>query len=121
MIVIFSDHTDRLVVIFQQTARNHFWETGFLMQSYNTWPVCTPENGFYANYRGQRSLSAFLHLKHINVMNTPDDILQALLSAPVWGKEEINDLVSNRLMQIPTKFDDSIKQNGPVLFLQYTK
>ena len=46
-----------------------------LMQSYmlnigqnpllnNTWPVCTPENGPYANYRGQRSSSAFSNLKH---------------------------------------------------------
>ena len=44
-----------------------------LMQSYmldtvqqpmlnNTCLVCTPENGPYANYRGQRSPSAFLHL-----------------------------------------------------------
>ena len=24
----------RLVVIFQETARNHFWEAGMLMQSY---------------------------------------------------------------------------------------
>ena len=26
--------TSRLVVIFQETARNHFWEAGMLMQSY---------------------------------------------------------------------------------------
>ena len=25
---------NRLVVIFQETARNHFWEAGMLMQSY---------------------------------------------------------------------------------------
>ena len=77
--VAFSDIS--LVVIFQETARNHLWEAGMLMQSYmletvqypmlnNTCPVCTPENGPYANYRGQRSPSAFLYLKrHINVNN----------------------------------------------------
>ena len=51
----------------------------------------------------------------------PDVISQALLSAPVWGKEQISDFVCNRLMQILTKVRDSIKQKSPVLFLQYTK
>ena len=46
----------------------------------------------------------------------PDVISQALLSAPVLGKEQINGFVCNRLMQNPAKFDDSIKQNGHVLF-----
>ena len=29
-----AQHINRLVVIFQETARNHFWEAGMLMQSY---------------------------------------------------------------------------------------
>ena len=52
-----------------------FGSPGMLMQSYmlnivqqlllnNTLPVCTPENDSYANYRGQRSPSAFPHLRH---------------------------------------------------------
>ena len=51
----------------------------------------------------------------------PDVISQALLSAPVWGNEQVNGFVCSRLMQNPAKFDDSIKQNGHVLFHQYTK
>ena len=51
----------------------------------------------------------------------PGVISQALLSAPVWGNEQINGFVCNRLMQNPAQFDDSIKQNGQVLFHQYTK
>ena len=51
----------------------------------------------------------------------PDVISQALLSAPVWGNEQVNGFVYNSLMQNPAKFDDSIKQNGHVLFHQYTK
>ena len=73
--ICFYNAPIRLEVIFQETARNHFWEAGMLMQIYmlnvvqlpllnNTWPVCTPENGSYANYRGQRSPSAFSYLKH---------------------------------------------------------
>ena len=50
----------------------------------------------------------------------PDVISQAFLSAPVWGNEQINGFVCNRLMQNPTKFDDTIKQNSHVLFHQYT-
>ena len=60
----------RLVTISQGTARNQFWEAGMLMQSSildivqlpllnNICPVYTPANGLYANYRGQRSSSAF--------------------------------------------------------------
>ena len=51
----------------------------------------------------------------------PDVISQALLSAPVLGNEQVNGFVCSRLMQNPAKFDDSIKQNGHVLFHQYTK
>ena len=32
--VFFTFTYSRLVVIFQETARNHFWEAGMLMQSY---------------------------------------------------------------------------------------
>ena len=57
-------HT-RQVTIFQESARNHFREAGIVMQSYmvetvhqpfrnNSCLVCTPENDFYVNYRGQR-------------------------------------------------------------------
>ena len=63
-------HYNRQVTIFQETARNHFREAGMLMQSYvvetvdqpllnNTCLVCSRGNGFYANYRGQRSASVF--------------------------------------------------------------
>ena len=51
----------------------------------------------------------------------PHVISHALLTAPVWGNERINGFVCNRLMQNPAKFDDSIKQNGHVLFHHYTK
>ena len=54
-------------------------------------------------------------------MAAPGVLSQALLSPHVWGKEQINDFVCNRLMQKPGQFHDSIKQKGPVLFLQYTK
>ena len=36
----------------------------------------------------------------------PDVISQAFRSAPVWGNEQINGFVCNRLMQNPAKFDD---------------
>ena len=60
----------RHVTIFQESARNHFREAGIVMQSYmvenvhqpfrnNACLVCTPENDFYVNYKGQRSPSAF--------------------------------------------------------------
>ena len=41
----------------------------------------------------------------------PDYIATALLSALVWGTEQISDFVCNRLMQTPAKFHDSINQN----------
>ena len=50
-----------------------------------------------------------------------DVISQTLLSAPVLGNEQINGFVCNRLMQNPAMFDDSTKQNGNMLFHQYTK
>ena len=50
----------------------------------------------------------------------PDVISQALLSAPVWGNEQVNGFVCNRLVQNPAKFHDFIKQNCHVLFHQCT-
>ena len=38
----------------------------------------------------------------------PDVISQALLYALVWGNEQINGFVCNRLMQNPAKFYDFI-------------
>ena len=66
----------RLVNISQGTARNHFWEAGMLMQSSildivhlsllnNICPVYTPANGLYANFRGQRSSSAFFFISKV--------------------------------------------------------
>ena len=62
----------RQVTIFQESARNHFWEAGIVMQSYmvetvhqpfrnNSFLACTPGNDFYVNSRGQRSSSAFFN------------------------------------------------------------
>ena len=45
-----------------------------------------------------------------------DDIVTALLSALVQGKEHINGFVYNRLMQKPAKFHNSIKQNSSCAF-----
>ena len=49
-----------------------------------------------------------------------DVVSQALISYPVWGSEQIYGFVCNRLMQKPAEFDNSIKQNGHVLFHQFT-
>ena len=62
---IIKTRTNRQVTIFQESARNHFREAGIVMPSYmvetvyqpfrnNSCLVCTPENDFYVNYRGQR-------------------------------------------------------------------
>ena len=69
-------------------------------------------------FPGHKKLAFFKQVLPGLIDGAPAVISQALLSALCGGNEQINGFVCIRLIQNPAKCDDSIKQNGHVLFYQ---